>query len=78
METSQFASKEAAMARNIVLTALLALSLGAGCGVKKETHGKVLDELATCQGELQASRSKVDEQGTRITQLESFDAWSTP
>lgn len=59
------------MARNIVLTALLALSLGAGCGVKKETHGKVLDELATCQGELQASRSKVDEQGTRITQLES-------
>jgi chemotaxis protein MotB len=59
------------MARNVVMTALLALSLGAGCGVKKQTHAKVLDELATCQGELSASRTKVDEQGTRITQLES-------
>lgn len=59
------------MIKNLVLTALLALSLGAGCGVKKQTHAKALEQLATCEGELSATRSKLDEQGTRLAQLES-------
>jgi chemotaxis protein MotB len=43
----------------IPLGVSLALALAAGgCGVKKETHQKVLDELTATQGELEATRTE--------------------
>ena len=40
----------------IALAFTLAAVATAGCGIKKETHQKVLDELTATQGELEATR----------------------
>ena len=44
----------------IALACTLAAALLAGCGVKKETHQKVLDDLTATQGELEATRKERD------------------
>jgi chemotaxis protein MotB len=48
------------MQRRIALMLAAALFGAAGCGVKKETHQKVLDELTATQGELEATRKERD------------------
>lgn len=55
---------------HLVPLALLAALLTSGCGVKKETHKKVLDTLAACQSELEDTKKVRDVQKTRIAQLE--------
>lgn len=53
------------------LILILALAVGAGaCGVKKETHAKVLGELTKCQSDLSSSNKTVASQGERIKKLE--------
>lgn len=52
-----------------MIIASLALPLLA-CGVKKETHQKVLDELNKCQTNLSGAQSKVASQSSRIKKLE--------
>ena len=42
------------------LTALLALAMLSSCGVSKEEHQKVLDELTATQSQLQATRKERD------------------
>jgi chemotaxis protein MotB len=44
----------------IALAFTLAAVASAGCGIKKETHQKVLDELTATQGELEATRKERD------------------
>jgi len=55
---------------HVALPVLLTASLAAGCGVKKATHQKVLDSLATCQNELEDARKVNDAQKKSIAQLE--------
>ena len=43
-----------------LVLALAGTALTAGCGVKKETHQKVLDDLTATQGELDATRKERD------------------
>ncbi len=45
------------------VTLALALAAG-GCGIKKETHQKVVDELTATQGELEATRKERDRMKT--------------
>src|SRR6187401_3793989 len=47
-------------AMRIALAFTLAAVATAGCGIKKETHQKVLDELTATQGELEATRKERD------------------
>jgi len=54
----------------LVAPILAAAFLASGCGVKKATHNKVLDTLATCQSELEDTKKIRDVQKTRVTQLE--------
>src|SRR5262245_15464358 len=58
------------MKASLVIVALLALSF-AGCGIKKETHQKVLDELTATQGELSKTRKERDDLTGRVTALET-------
>jgi chemotaxis protein MotB len=48
----------------------LALGLGAGCGVKKATHQKALDSLASCQAELDETSRLLGTSKTAVAQLE--------
>ena len=60
------------MARYLYFSLLCpALIATTACGVKKETHAKVLDELSTCQSDLSTSQKVRDTQGTRLEQLEA-------
>jgi len=58
------------MKRSLVAIALLALC-AAGCGIKKETHQKVLDELTATQGELAKTRKERDDLAGRNKALEA-------
>jgi chemotaxis protein MotB len=50
---------------------LVASSLAMGCGVKKEVHQKVLDELTATQGELEKTREERDQLLSDKSQLSS-------
>ncbi|HLU66401.1 MAG TPA: OmpA family protein [Kofleriaceae bacterium] len=49
------------MSRHVALACALALVTTAACGVKKETHQKVLDELTATQAELDETRRQRDQ-----------------
>ncbi len=49
---------------------LLASALGLGCGIKKEVHQRVLDELASTQNQLRDMAKERDTKAKRIKQLE--------
>lgn len=53
------------------LAALLATLVAAGCGVKKETHQKVVDELTATRSELDATRKRRAELEAEKKRLES-------
>ena len=48
----------------------LALVLSTACGIKKATHQKVLDELTSCQTEVEETKKVRDVQMTKVKQLE--------
>ena len=56
---------------NLPLVVVLSVIFAVGCGIKKETHQKALDTLATCQGELRETKKVRDVQKLRATQLEA-------
>lgn len=59
------------MASRIVSVAVLALTLAVGgCGVKKETHQKVLDELTATQSELGKTKKERDDLAARLKAVE--------
>ncbi len=43
---------------------------GAGCGVKKETHQRCLDQVAQLQGELNSTQADREQKAAQIAQLE--------
>lgn len=55
----------------IRLAALLALAITAGCGVKKETHQKALDEVARLQVSLGTQQAENEDLRKRVKGLES-------
>jgi chemotaxis protein MotB len=59
------------MNAKIAFLALLAVVGVSGCGVKKETHQKVLDELTATQGELSKTRKERDDLATKAKALET-------
>jgi chemotaxis protein MotB len=49
----------------------LGIVAGTGCGIKKETHQKALDEIASLQQQLDEAKQREDERTKRLAQLES-------
>lgn len=52
------------------LTVALALAAGLGCGVKKETHQRVLDTLTARKAELEETREERDRLAAEVERLE--------